>query len=717
VEWVLLLSVLAIMLIAYEPSWFGTPIWDDDHHLTPPGLRSLEGLGRIWTDVSATTQYYPLLHSTFWILHRLWGDAVLGYHLFTLALHGVCVVLVFIALRRLRVPGALLAAALFALHPIQVESVAWMTELKNTLSTCLYLMAALIYLRFDDTRRPGLYAAGLVVFMLALLTKTVTGMLPFTLAVVLWWKRGVLHIRRDLVPLLPYVVLGVSMGLLTAWWEIEFNNTGSAAFAMTWTERVLVGGRAAWFQLGSLLWPADLLFSYPRWEIDAADWRQYLYPVGVGAAVMCAWLMRARSRAPLAALLFFLITLAPTLGAFTLYTFRYSYVADHYQYVACLGIFALAAGVVWPWLTTPVATPRLVTRILVVGVLAACTTLTWQQSHAYGSAEASYRAILRGHPDSWFAHANLGAVLITSAPEEALTHLQEAVRLNPDLAEAHGNLGLLHLEQGRPREAVDACIRALAITPRLRGATRTLADAYSQLGRPDLAVEYYERALGFSPGDPQVLAGLGQALVAVGRATEGLRHLRTAVDQRPASAPIRSALGLTLAQMGDTTAATEELQRAVTLDPRSALAHYGLGNILLTQGRLEQAVAAYQASLAVDPEGLGALNNLGVALDRLDRLTEAEHAFRSVLRRQPGYVDAVFNLAGLLERTGRLADAAGLYTDLLSHDADDLGVRLHLARVLVRIGKTREATDHVRAVLARKPGHPIDDPALRALIR
>lgn len=705
------------MVLAYQPAWTGTLIWDDDHHLTPPGLRGLDGLGRIWTEIGATIQYYPLLHTIFWGLHALWGDAVLGYHLLNLAMHGVCAALVLLVLRRLSVPGALLAASLFALHPIQVESVAWMTELKNTLSTCFYLIAAITYLRFDDTRNKRTYATSLGVFVLALLTKSVTGMLPFALVVVLWWKRGRVQPRTDLLPLVPFVVLGVSMGLLTAWWELEFNRTGTAAFALTWIERGLIGGRAALFQVWSLVWPSNLLFSYPRWDINAGDWRQYLYPLTVAGLLFAAWRVRLTTRAPLAAALFFLINLAPTLGAFNIYTFRYSFVADHYQYVACIGLFALVAGAVWPWLTAHTPAVRMTAKAGVSFVLIVFALLTWRQSHHYVSAEASYTAILRGNPASWFAHANLGAVLLNSAPDTAVRHLQEAIRLKPDLGEAHGNLGAALLVQGRVPEAIAACVRALELDPRLPGANRTLGEAYVRAGRPDLALTSYQRALQLTPGNAMLHASLGQAMTAVGQQVEGLAHLRTAIGLQPRSAEIRNIVGFAMAQAGHTSAAADEHRKALEIDPQSAAAHYGLGNVSLMENRPEDAAAQYRAAVAIDPRGHELRNNLGIALDRLGRPDEAEREFRASLALRPGFTEAGFNLARLLEDQGRLAEAATRYLDLVTQDENDVPVRLRLAGVLVRLGERAEAVRHVREALRQEPGHAIDDPLLRALIQ
>ena len=195
---------LLVTLVAYYPAWHGGLLWDDDAHITRVDLRSFEGLWRIWFDVGATQQYYPVTHSAFWVLYRLFGDATLGYHLVNISLHATSAFLFAVILRRLAVPGAVLAAFIFALHPVHVESVAWITELKNTLSGVFYLGAALAYLRFDADRRRQSYALALVLFALALLSKTVTATLPAALLVVFWWQRGALRWRQDVLPLAPF---------------------------------------------------------------------------------------------------------------------------------------------------------------------------------------------------------------------------------------------------------------------------------------------------------------------------------------------------------------------------------------------------------------------------------------------------------------------------------------------------------------------------------
>ena len=245
-----LLALVAVTLAAYYPAWHGGLLWDDQQHLTAPALQSLDGLRRIWLEPGATQQYYPLVHSAFWLQHRLWRDSTLGYHLVSILLHAVSAFFVGLVLRRLAIPGAWLAAAVFALHPVHVESVAWITELKNTLSGVFCLGAVLAWLRFDESRRTAPYAALVALFVLALLSKTVTAMLPVVLLVVVWWRRGAIDLRRDLLPLVPLVGLGAAAGMMTAWMERTQIIGGSASeFNFTFVERCLIAGRAAWFYL------------------------------------------------------------------------------------------------------------------------------------------------------------------------------------------------------------------------------------------------------------------------------------------------------------------------------------------------------------------------------------------------------------------------------------------------------------------------------------
>jgi hypothetical protein len=300
---VLATALVALTLLAYAPAWHGEVLWDDAGHLTRTDLQGQEGLRRIWFEPGATQQYYPVVHTAFWVQHQLWGDSTTGYHLVGIVLHGLSAFMVGVILRRLGVPGAPAAAIIFALHPVHVESVAWISELKNTLSGFFYLGAALAYLRFDDSRALRPYVAAVALFVLALLSKSVTATLPVGLLVVLWWRRGRLSVRADVAPLLPFVAAGVAMAVVTIAFEAVEIGAQGADYALGVMDRILIAGRAAWFYVGALLWPSNLTFNYPRWVIDSGIWWQYLFPAALAGLLASLWTVRGWSRGPLAAAL------------------------------------------------------------------------------------------------------------------------------------------------------------------------------------------------------------------------------------------------------------------------------------------------------------------------------------------------------------------------------------------------------------------------------
>ena len=482
-EWLFVAALVVAILLVYQPAWRGGILWDDDKHITLPDLRSWDGLWRIWFDVGATLQYYPMLHSAFWIEHRLWGGAMLGYHLVNIFWHATAAFLVALILRRLAFPGAYLAAAIFALHPVQAESVAWITEQKNTLSAVFYLAAMLVYLYFDQTGKKPLYCWALGLFLLAILSKTVTATLPGALLVIFWWQRGRLSWKKDVLPLVPFFLLGAGGGMITAWWELKINNCVGPEFEFTLVERLLIAGRAIWFHLWKLCWPTDLTFIYPRWQIDPAAWWQYLFPLGVMGLVVGLWSIRRRTRAPLAALLFFGGTLFPVLGFFNLYTFRYSLVANHYQYLASLGpIILAAAGAAllfarWqPW-------PRRAGYAVSLVMLAVLAGLTWRQSQMYGDIETLYGKTIAENPDCWLAHGNLGVVLAGRGQvDEAIAHYRKSLEIKPDYALSHYNLGAAFAHLGRIDEAMAHYQKAVEIQPDYVEAHYNLGVAFVRRG-------------------------------------------------------------------------------------------------------------------------------------------------------------------------------------------------------------------------------------------
>jgi tetratricopeptide (TPR) repeat protein len=565
-DWFFCLILAAVTILAYQPAWHGGLLWDDDNCTTPRELRSLDGLGRIWFQPRATAQYYPLLYTSYWVQQRLWGDSTTGYHLVNLLLHIGCVVLVLKILRFLRVPGAELAAMIFALHPVNVETVAWIAERKNALSGIFALAATLSYLKFDENRSRQTYALAIGLFLLGLLSKTAIVTLPLAWLVIFWWKRGAISWRRDVVPSIPFFFLAAVAGLVTRWFE----NTGigykATILDLSLLDRCLIAGRAFWFQLGNLLCPSNLMFVYPHWEINAGVWWQYLFPITVLALLVILWTVRRWSRAPLAGVLVYIFLLLPSLGFLNIYFFIYSFVADHWQYLACLGIITpCASGIVllagrlkrWQALLEPAT-------LLVLG--AVLFVLTWQQSRMYTDIETLYRTTIARNPACWMAQVNLGNILYkANRIPEAMDLFKQALRIKP--AVGYYSVGNALVLKGRTSEAIDQYKQALQIDPDYAEAHHNLGSALLLIGRSPEAIEHYEQALRIDPAFAEAHNNLGNALVQTGRAPEAIDHYKEALRMTPNSADAHINLATALAQMGQVSEAIGQIKAALRINP------------------------------------------------------------------------------------------------------------------------------------------------------
>ena len=565
-DWFFCLILAVITILAYQPAWHGGLVWDDQANITTPELRSLDGLRRIWFVPRTTQQYYPLLYSSYWLQQRLWGDSPTSYHLVNLLLHIGCAVLVLKILRFLRIPGAELATIIFALHPVNVETVAWIAERKNTLSGLLGLAATLWYLKFDENRSRGSYALALGLFLLGLLSKTAIVTLPLVWLVIFWWKRGAFAWRRDVVPVAPFLFLSAAAGLMTSW--VEHGNIAyrTRILDLTLVDRCLIAGRAFWFQLSKLLCPSDLMFVYPRWEINGAAWWQYLFPLAVLGLLGILWSLRRWSRAPLAGVLVYIFLLLPSLGFLNIYFFIYSFVADHWQYLACLGIITpCASGIVWftgrlkSWqeLLEPAIT------LVLAGVL---FVLTWQQSRMYSDIETLYGTTIAHNPTCWMAQVNLGNILYkANRIPEAMDLFKQASQIKP--AVAHYSLGNALIDTGRTSEAIDQYEQALRIDRDYAEAHNNLGSAQFLTGRASEAMDHYKQALRIDPDYAKAHNNMGNALVQMGRASEAMDHYKQALRMTPGSADAHNNLGAALGQMGRISEAIEQLQTALRIDP------------------------------------------------------------------------------------------------------------------------------------------------------
>jgi len=469
-------------IVVYWPARSGGYVLDDDDYLSSNiHLRSSEGLARIWFHPSELPDHYSLTYTTFWLEYHLWGLEPLGYHVVSVILHAASALVLWRLLVLLRVPGTWLGAALFAVHPVCVESVAWIAERKNVLSMLLALASMLCYLKFEPVegatgacRRWAWYACSLFLFAAALFSKTAVAMLPAGLLVTYWWKRGRMD-WRIVLPLVPMFVLAFAMAVLTIHVEAMQNGAQGAQWSFSLAQRLLIAGRAAWFYVGKLIWPHPLSFVYQRWNIEAASSWQIIYPAAAVGALGGLWMARHRiGRGPFAAAAIYVIALFPVLGLFNIAFMRYSFVADHFQYHAAAAILALFGAGLWR-----IATAQrdfIVRRAAVVIVLGLLTVVSRQHSALFADPITLYTDTIAKNPDCWMAHFNLGNALVQAGRnQDATAEFAQTVRLRPQCAEAHNNLGQCLAASGQKASAINEFKVTVVLLPDSAGAHFNLA--------------------------------------------------------------------------------------------------------------------------------------------------------------------------------------------------------------------------------------------------
>ena len=694
--------IVLLVFLAYLPALRGGFIWDDDVYVTDnPLLTAPDGLRRIWFSMDSPSQYFPLTYTVFRIERSLWGLNPAGYHGVNISLHAINALLVWLLLKRLRVPGAWLAGALFALHPVQVESVAWITELKSILSLFFILLTLFCWIEFVGERsRRFWYWLALVFYAPALFSKTTACTLPAALLLILWLKTKPIDWRR-LAQVVPFLAMGLGMGLLTVWWERFHQGTQGKLFSMGLRERILVASHALWFYAGKLFWPVNLTFSYPRWAIEPAQPSAYgwlVMGIGLGAAIY--FTRRFVGRSVEVATLFYVATLSPLLGFVMLYTFRYTFVADHYQYVASIGLIALAAaGITIAFKTKPfLKLAGCGALLLTLGIL------TWRQAGIYRNLETLWRDTLAKNPDCLMAHNNLGLLLRNQGrTEEAMEHCQKAIQINPNDLETLNNLGAALAAQSRFEEAIKNFRKAIQINPNFSEALDNLGVALAAKGQFDEAIENFRKAIQIKPNNSEAQYNLGNALAAKGRFDEAIENYYKAIQINPNYCEALNDLGVALAAKGRFDEAIENYRKAIQIKPNNSEAQYNLGNALAAKGRFDEAIENYYKAIQINPNYCEALNNLGIALAAKGRFDEAIENYRKAIQINPNFSKALNNLGGTLLHQGRIDEAIENFRKAIqinpnfSEALDNLGV------ALATKGRFDEAIENYRKAIQINP--------------
>jgi tetratricopeptide (TPR) repeat protein len=634
-------ALIVLVAAAYHRVWQAGFIWDDDAHLTQNVcIVGPAGLKEIWTTAQAV--YYPLVLTTFWVVHKFAGLNPLPYHSLNVLLHGISAVILWRVLRNLNVRGAWLGAALWALHPVMVQSVAWITEMKNTQSCVFYLLSVLCFLKWTITPAPPTrwlqFAASLLFAAMAMTSKASTVVLPAVLGISVWWQNGRWR-WRDVAALMPFVVLSAAASAWTIWEQKFHAGALGNEWAQTLPERLIIAGRDLGFYLQKLAWPEPLIFMYPRWRIDATQWLTYL-PIAAAVAVLLAlWFLRkTRVRPVLFAAAYFVIALLPVLGFFDVYFFRYSFVSDHFQYLASIGPLALAGAAITS-AAESIPGRRVVLPLLAAFLLAALGTLTWWQTRIYLDPATLWRATLAKNPESWMAHYELARGLRERGDiDGAVREYEQGLAIWPDYAEAHYNLAGIFLDQGDVDRSIAEYEKALRLKPRDADAHNNLGGSLLMKGQLDRAITEFLTALALRPDNGEAEQNLGQALLQRGRVDDAVQHLRKAVEINPADPVAHGRLGTALVRANRTPEAVVEFERAIALDNRDVAARSSLAWILATSsddsvrnGQRALQLAQEAVQLSSTPDAL-ALHSLAAAFAETGQSREAVDTAERALR-------------------------------------------------------------------------------------
>ncbi|HEX8521676.1 MAG TPA: tetratricopeptide repeat protein [Tepidisphaeraceae bacterium] len=665
--------MLLAVLVVFSPAIRGKFIWDDDRHVDRNlALRSPEGLGTIWFSPGARSpvpgffyppQYYPLTHTSYWLEYQLAPKAPdldpTIFHVTNLVLHGIGALLLWFLLRRLGIPGAWLAATLWAVHPLQAESAAWISERKNVLAGVFFFGSIWAYLAafgigrkrlsvqgpaFTDRHERddgvedrsvfpwNLYTVALVLFVCAMLSKTIACSMPAVVVLLVWWKQGAIK-RRHWMALLPFFIIGIALAALTT--HLERTNVGAqgSEWNLTVVQRILLAGRAIWFYAWKNIAPLRLTFFYPRWSLDpAAPW-QWIFPIGVVAVLAILFVLRNRiGRGPFVAAAIFCGVLVPALGFVNIYPMRYSYVADHFQYLAGPSLIAAIVALLArlfkvPAAADPAVSPedhqRPLPYILSAGVILILGGLAFSHAMVFTGMIPLWRDVTGKNPTSWIAHYNLGTALnhesennlehdpseVTKMLDEAMQHFARAIELRPNHDMAYNNWGTVLLKLGNVDEATEKFQRALAINPRNVQAISNLAQAFSAKNRHADAEKLLRQALGMADQD----AALG----------------------RPERSAIHAALAKTLLALGQKDAALAEYAEAVRIHPTNSLARLEFGKLLRQSGYLPDAAVQFKNAFEADSRNVEALVQLADLQTEVKNLRPAGDHLELALRLDP----------------------------------------------------------------------------------
>ena len=654
-------AIILITAAVYVPAMRSGFVWDDDMHLIDNIVLKENGLYNAWFSDKAFV-YYPIVWTTYWIEHHLWGLDPTGYHVVNVLLHAISAVLTWRVLLRLGIPGAWLAALVFALHPVNVESVAWITQYKNTLCMVFYLAAVLTYLRYEDEDRWSSYLLAVCFFALSMLSKGASVPLPAVLLLAAWWRRGWIE-AADVVRTIPFWVVAAVMSVV----EVTFQSENVIVVDVVRDDSLLAhvagAGWVTWSYLSKAVWPAHLSFVYRRWQIDEFSMWSYVPNLMLVLLLALFWWRRKSWGRPLfAALAYFVLTITPAMGFVYFYYLKYSYVADHYQYFSIIGVIALFVALGTRLAITYRRTMAPWLRVAAVLLVITLSVTSWRQASAYEDANTLWRDTLGKSPDAWMGHYNLAKSLTVLGNDlrkeghemaarrqhaQAVIHYRQAVRANPRFDKAYNNLGEALLAQDKQAEAIKCYQTAIELKPDFAVAHYNLANVLQEQRKFEQAIYHYRQAIESHSEYAQAHNNLGNALRSVGKLDDAAYHYRKALQIDPDHVLAHYNLAIVLIGQGDHEEGLSHLRRAGELNPDLARRHIQLAQVLGRQGRLDKSIEHWRYAAWLVPGDAKVHYQLAQALSATGQSAEAARHLQQAVKLAPNEPMPLNDLAWL----------------------------------------------------------------------
>jgi len=648
--------IVAAVVFIYSPALHGDWLWDDDILITKnPVVRDPYGFWKIWFQPGSLFDYFPLKVTVEWLEWQLWGNDTFGYHLLNVLLHITSALLVWRLFARLGLRLAWLGGLIFAVHPVAVESVAWIAELKNTLSLPLFLLSACAWVDYDARGRRNDYLTALGFFVAAMLCKTTMVMFPFVILLYVWWRRGRIRLA-DLKTSAPFFAVSLVLGLITIWFLRNHAIGHHEAPLAGALSRIALAGLSLAFYFSKCFWPVGLLPMYPKWPVDPPSPFQFLpWLVLIG---LIAWFVATRKtwgKNLLLGLGFFVINLLPFIGFIAASYMNFTWVMDHLLYLPMIGLIGLAVAGLGQIETRLPAANR---SVLVGAVLVLAALLAWQ-SRGYAKLYVDYKTMalytLERYPDAWLMRNNYGISLVKLGQiPQGMEQIEKSIETNPRYAVSHYNLGFILRNNGRFDEAIAQFELALKIDPDYVEARSNLGAALAQANRISEAIDQFNQILQRHSDFFDARKNLAAALFQTGHDAESIEQYEKAVKIDPNQPEVRGELGTVYFHAGDLSRAIEQYDQALRLDPNNSMNHFNLGTALLQNGQIPGALDQFEQAVKLDPGNAAIQANFGAALTRAGRIPEAIEHLQQALKLDPSQTEARKNLAALqsLPKTG-----------------------------------------------------------------